>query len=239
MCPQHSQEHYARLTAERRKTKQRKDERARAQALAGLAKYSLEEESMDESTEQVEQGPESPSIYAGLVPEVRLEIAAHYANHAIPGEAITRTYGIGHYTLMKIIDEFDIPKRGRGGPGLTGKKPRGHFEEQGGAKVWITDDPVPNGRAPEPEAVPPPVEQALERMLRLPAKPEPVATVVDRARREAQPIHIPPMLTFEVVVHGRFTVQALDIMAAMQGLIRKYPDLRVTGIREVDPATQV
>jgi hypothetical protein len=105
--------------------------------------------------------------------------------------------------------------------------------------VWITDDPVPNGRAPEPEAVPPPVEQALERMLRLPAKPEPVATVVDRARREAQPIHIPPMLTFEVVVHGRFTVQALDIMAAMQGLIRKYPDLRVTGIREVDPATQV
>lgn len=158
--------------------------------------------------------------------EAKLEIGALYERHEIPLGAIAREFGLHNSHLTAIARELKLTTRRRGN---SDAQP-GRFEQQGGHRVWVPDVVVEaqapavmptNAPEPEPEpSVPPQVEQALENMLKLPARPEPRAKPTPRQPR------------FEVTVHGTFTVSAPDIMSAMQDLIRQYPSLRITAIRE-------
>ena len=105
--------------------------------------------------------------------ELLLEIGAHYEDTRIPTEKIALAYGISNAMLTAAVDLLNLPRRGSGN---KGRKMPGRFGVVDGKRTWLIDEPEPE----VVQDVPEPVEKALERMLQIPPKPEPLAKPVQR-----------------------------------------------------------
>jgi hypothetical protein len=153
--------------------------------------------------------------------EMMLEIGAHYEDRRITTEAIARAFGISNAMLSAVVDALGLARRGVGN---TGSRPRGHFTAQDGKRVWVLDEAPPLGPPPTPDAasearaqvvdeVPEPVEKALERMLRLPPRPEPVA----HPRPQPTPVQVEDesLPVWKIDYLGSMLVRARDIDQAL------------------------
>jgi hypothetical protein len=153
----------------------------------------------------------------GMSPERKLEIASFYEDRRIPSYAITKAYGINNSLLTAVVDEMGLPRRGMGNNQAL--EP-GHFEPDAqGKQTWVLDAPEAQ---PEP-TVPEPQQKALERMLRLPPKPEPAAQPVPRPAAQDMPSYVEQVLpdetdasVWKIDYLGSMLVRARDIDQALE-----------------------
>ena len=207
------------------------------------------------------QVPESPNgvahprrdRLAGLSDDLKLIIAGHYANYAIPVQDIVSAYHIANGDVTRIADELGIPRRDRRNVGKM--LPRGTFVEH----VWTVEPPIGLPPIPatatearaqvvqEPEVVetlPEDTLKALERMIELPKpvlapKPEPsVYEPRPGARERMLARQSTPVLAasddgspvWEVQYVGRMLVRARDIDQALERARADGHLTQITGI---------
>lgn len=161
--------------------------------------------------------PDKPGrpVKRQLTDEEQVEILDAYTATNEPVQEITTRFNIHPTHIYNILERAGVTWR------------RGHpisFE------TWQARQakPVDNG-------VPPETEKALENMLKLPVlppRPEPVAPTPAVERRVAAPTEWKAKLMFMAEVSGLISLEAESMVEAIELLQLRWPDLRVTSIRE-------
>lgn len=165
-----------------------------------------------------------------LTEDEQVQILDAYTTTSESVKDISARFEIGETYIYNVLDRVGVSWR-RGNPeSFTTWQANQHPE-----------DVVIEGE----DSIPGPQQQALENMLKLPnssgtpspyptvlpPKPEPVAPTPAVERRVPASNRLQ---MFEVTVTGTYTVSAMDIMQAMQRVMSDQPNLRITGIRELD-----
>jgi hypothetical protein len=208
MCPKHSAQHYARLQTERRKAKARK-QRAVAAQLAAQQQRALEEEPMTEVRITKIETPDNGTVGRPrriVNDEVKLDIGHRYEAGETYAEIGAAT-GASNGAISAVVAELGLPRRNRSKA----------LKEEPAMAEPAPPTPVLDALIPDAQRV------ALENMLRLPPKPEPVAPTPNLARR--RPL---TMQRWAISVEGTLIVEAPDISEALR--LAQHHDLRILAI---------
>jgi hypothetical protein len=219
MCKRCSDQHQARIEAQRKATKQRR-------ALRQFTPTALVLEEDPAMTDTQIDQPPAPSkngrVVRTLTDEQEVEILDAYTKTDEPVHLLSTRFGVNDARIYRILDRVGVSWR------------RGNHES---FTAWQASQQTPEPEIPEAQ------HKALENMLKLdqssgtpspfptvlPARPEPVAPTPSIERRANTFDYRPE---WKVNVVGLITVQAEDIESALKIVRGGYPNLRITGINQ-------
>jgi hypothetical protein len=167
------------------------------------------------STNGTGRGGRQPSV--NLTDDQQVEIIDMYTRTLEPVGLIAKHYGIQETYVFNVLGRAGITWRRKHALYRSGAETFDQWQARQQKPTPLGPPPIPatatEARAQVVAEVPEPVEKALERMLRLPPKPEPVA------QPRPQPVQVeatdPNESVWEISYVGRMLVRAQDIDQAL------------------------